>query len=118
MEIPNFVISILGWLIWNIAEAEITRRQLNDDGNPATSFSPKEYAVSHIFIWCGSFLCIFVLLWMGYRQLDINPVGSLIGVETKAWHDLYILAAGAAFDAFIFGVKKVKSFFAKKEKEL
>lgn len=114
----NFFISIIGWLVWNIAEAQIEKGDKDNDGNAATAFSYSDYAKRHTLIWAGSLLCIPVLLWIGYRQLDINPIGSLLGVETNAWHDLYILGAGAAFEAFIFAVKKIKSFFKKKEAEL
>jgi|SRR5688572_1966824 len=114
----NFFISIIGWLVWNIAEAQIEKGDKDNDNKAETAFSYKDYAKRHLLIWLGSLLCIPVLLWIGYRQLDIDPVGSLLGIETKAWHDLYILASGAAFEAFIFAVKKVKSFFKKKESEL
>lgn len=114
----NFLISLAGWFIWNIAEAEVEKREKDGDGNPNTNFSYKQYAKDHVLIWGGSFVCIFVLLWIGARRLDISPFGDLMGVDTKAWHDLYILASGAVFEAVIFGVKKVRAFFKKKEKDL
>lgn len=114
----NFLISVLGWMIWNIAEAQIEKGEKDNDQNDTTTFSYKDYAKRHVLIWAGSLLCIPVLLWIGYRQLDINPMGDLLGIEAKGWHDLYILGSGAAFEAFIFAVKKVQSYFKKKEKDL
>ncbi len=114
----NFLISVFGWAIWNLAEMYIEQNEKNSDGDASTVWNFREYAKTHWILWIGSILCIPVILWMGYRNLNINPLGSLFGAEINAWHDLYILGAGAAFEGFIFGVKKVKSFFNKKAKEL
>lgn len=114
----NFFISIIGWMIWTIAELYIEKSTKDSDGDPLTNWDFNGYAKANWPVWIGSLLCIPVLLWIGYRNLDINPVGSLLGTDVNAWHDLYILGAGAFFQAFIYAVKKVKSFFKKKEAEL
>jgi len=82
----NFLISILGWLIWNVAEAQIEKGDKDNDANELTAFSYKDYARRHALIWFGSLLCIPVLLWIGYRQLNIDPVGSLLGLEPNINH--------------------------------
>lgn len=114
----NFFISVAGWFLWNLAELYIEKSEKENDNDPSTNWEIKLYAKTHWPLWIGSLVCVPVILWMGYRNLDINPLGSIIGLEANAWHDLYILAAGAAFEAFIFGVKYVKKFFKKKESEL
>ncbi len=114
----NFLISIAGWFLWNLAEAEIERKEKYEDGDPTTNLNLGEYAKTHILLWIGSLVCVPVILWIGDRHLDINPLGSLLGAELNVWKDLYILGAGAAFEGFIFGVKKIKRILKKKEKEL
>lgn len=108
----NFMISILGWLLWNWAEFTMAKADMDDDGNPNTNLSVREYANSHYPTWIGSLLCIPLLLWIGYRNLSIDPLASIVGVESSiGWNDLYLVGAGAAWEAFIFGVKKVRKFY-------
>lgn len=114
----NFFISFAGWFLWNLAELYIEKSEKENDKDPETNWEIKAYAISHWPLWLGSLVCVPVILWMGYRNFNIDPLGSLLGTELKAWHDIYILAAGAAFEGFIYAVKKVKSFFKKKESEL
>lgn len=114
----NFFISLMGWAIWTIAELYIAKSAKDNDNDPTTSWNFKEYAKSNWPVWIGSLLCIAVVLWIGYRNLNINPIGDILGTDTKFWQDLYILGAGPLFQAFIYLVKKVKAFFRKKESEL
>lgn len=118
MELPIGIIAFFGWLVWFFAELYIEKSQKEKDDDPSTSFTLKDYASSHWPVWIGSFLCIPILLWVGARNLSIDPLGSLLGEGSVVWHDLYILGSGAAFELFCFLVKKVKKYFAKKEAEL
>lgn len=118
MELPIALIAFVGWLLWFVAELYIEKSEKENDSNDATVFTLRDYAHSHWPIWIGSFLCIPVILWMGARNLDIDPFGSLLGEGKKPWHDLYILGSGAAFELFCFGVKKIKKVVKKKESEL
>lgn len=138
----NFIITLLGWFLWNWAEFSITKEkgdgfefakrfiailggyavsddvkksvetQLSQEFNKPETF--RDYMRGHYETWVGSFVCMFVLLIIGYRQLDINPIGLLIGVETNGWNDVYLFGAGAAWDIVIFMFKRVKSLIAKK----
>ena len=110
----NFIFSIVGWVIWNIAQAEIERRTLDEDGNPDTNFSYGKYASKHLFIWIGSLLCCFFLLIVGAKQLSLDPLESLIG-HKLGWSDLYYAGAGPAFDIFIFTVTKVRKLLSEKK---
>lgn len=114
----NFFISIAGWFLWNLAELYIEKSEKENDSDPETKWEVKAYASSHWPLWIGSLVCIPVILWIGYRNLNIDPLGAMIGLESNKWNDLYILGAGAAFEFFIFGVKKIKAWFKKKEKDL
>lgn len=109
----NFIITILGWALWNLAEMQIDKDKYDKDGDDTTNFNFKSYAKGHAITWVGSFLCMFALLIIGYRQLDISPIGLMFGAETTGWNDLYLFGSGAAWDAVIFGFKKVKEKFAK-----
>lgn len=105
-------------MLWNLAELYIEKSSKETDADPNTNWNIVDYAKSHWPLWIGSLLCIPVLLWLGYRNLNIDPLGSITGVDLGIWNDLYILGAGAAFEGFVFAVKKVQSYFKKKEKEL
>lgn len=118
MELPIALIAIIGWMLWTIAELQIEKSEKENDGDDKTVFTFGDYAVKHWPLWIGSLLCIPVILWIGDRNLDINPLSSLFGEGNIAWHDLYILGSGAAFEIFIFAVKKIKKMISKKEKEL
>lgn len=106
----NFLITLVGWFLWNWAEFSITKEKDEETGKYT---SLKDYAKNHYETWIGSFVCMFALLIIGYRQLDINPIGSLIGAEGTGWNDVYLFGAGAAWDIVIFGFKKVKEKFSK-----
>lgn len=144
----NFFISILGWFLWNWAEFSVVKQEgdgseyesdilkfvnaatvLDDNtkiivsqGIKAILKSPvtlRMYAKTHYETWIGSLGCIFLLLWIGARNLSVDPLAPLFGVETKlGWNDLYLVGSGVVWDAFIFGFKKVRKFFKKKESEL
>lgn len=114
----NFIISILGWIVWNVAECELDRRSKEEDNDDKTVFTYSGYAKSHLLVWFGSLACVPIILWFGYKRFQIDPAGDLFGGGTKAWEEIYILAAGAAFEAFIFAVKKIKARFAKMGSEL
>lgn len=144
----NFFISILGWFLWNWAEFSVvkqegdgseyepglmlfikTNEELSDhhktilsEGIRMILKSPvtlRMYAKTHYETWIGSLGCIFLLLWIGYRNLSVDPLAPLFGVESKlGWNDLYLVGSGIVWDAFIFGFKKVRKFFKKKEAEL
>lgn len=105
----NFIITLIGWFLWNWAEFSITK-ETNEETGKTTPF--RDYMKSHFETWIGSFVCMFALLIIGYRQMDINPLGLLIGVEVNGWNDLYLFAAGGAWDAVIFIFKKIRNFFA------
>jgi hypothetical protein len=115
----NFFISLLGWFLWNWAELTVTKAQFDDDNDEKTKFKIREYAYTHWTIWIGSAACIFLLLWVGYKNLSIDPLAPVFGVNTKlGWNDLYLLGSGAAFDAIIYATKAIKKFFKKKEAQL
>lgn len=113
----NFFISVIGWAVWTIAEMEITRRRLDSDGNPQTNFSWYDYRKSHRFIWIGSFLCIPLLLWLGYAKMNLDPLEPITGAKV-GWHDLYYLGSGFAFEFIIFIIMFATDWLNKKKQQL
>lgn len=105
----NFMISVLGWFLWNWGELELTKRELDDDGNPNTNFGFREYKQKKWTTWVGSIAFIPVLLWVGYMGLDLKPLQSIMG-ENHGWNDLYYLGAGFAWEAFIFLIIRAHKF--------
>lgn len=113
----NFMISLLGWFLWNWAEFSITKESNDETEHGEKAFPLRAYLRTHWETWVGSFFTIFLLLWIGHRQLNLDPFEVVTGVKL-GWNDLYLLGSGAAWDAIIFILKKVKAHFRKKESEL
>lgn len=142
----NFMVTLLGWFLWNWAEYSITKQEgeggqyvqpINkiidsypfDQGQKVSMMTEitkllkapitlGQYARDHYETWVGSLACTVLLLWLGYTRLDINPFASLAGISTGGWNDIYLLGSGAVWDAIMFAFKKVRKFFKKKESEL
>jgi hypothetical protein len=106
----NFMITLVGWFLWNWAEFTITKEKgddgsiymtkilslisgttMNDIEKAALSakvlelfikpISFKDYAFTHYETWVGSGVTMIVLLWAMSRQLSLDPFASLIGVS-------------------------------------
>lgn len=92
----------------------IRKAELDEDGNPQTNFSFSEYMGIKWTYWVGSFVMIFILLWMGKIQADFSHLDPTMGQHLK-WNDLYYLAPGAGFEAFIFGVRWIRNYFKTKK---
>jgi len=107
------MISLLGCFLWNWAELTYTKKQLDEDGNPQTNFSVKEFAKIKWAYWIGSFTTIFLLLWIGATKMNLHPFEVITG-EKLSWNDSYYLLSGAVFEAIIFGVTLVNKYFKKK----
>lgn len=97
----NFMITLLGWFLWNVAELELERRSLDEDGNPQTNFSLSDFVRKKKFLWIGNLACCPLLLWIGFKGLSLDPLAPIIGAKL-GWNDLYLLGAGAAFEFIIF----------------
>jgi hypothetical protein len=110
----NFMISLLGWFVWNIAELVIRQKELEEDNDPSTNFYFGEYASKKKYTWIGSVACVPILLWIGYRQLNLDPLASIVG-HPLGWNDLYLLGSGLFFELVIFLVIYARRFFKKRE---
>lgn len=103
----NFFGTILGWLVWNLVELSLRQRELAEDGDPNTNFHLKEYAKNKYLQWITSLFVGFTLLWIGAKQLNLDPLAPLTG-HALGWSDLYYLGAGAAYELLVFLVVKIK----------
>lgn len=110
----NFFISLLGWFLWNWAEIVIREKQLREDNDPTTVFRFREYADIKKYMWIGSAACIPLLLWLGSKQLGLKPLAPLIGHDVD-WNDVYLLAAGPAFEVIIFCIGQLQRFIEKRK---
>lgn len=105
-------ITLIAWFLWNWGELTIRKSELDDDNNPNTNFSFKEYMGIKWTYWVGSFAMIFILLWMGKIKIDLSQLDGIVGKLT--WNDLYYLAPGAGFEALIFGIRWIRNYFKKR----
>jgi hypothetical protein len=108
----NFLGSILGWIVWNITELVVTQKELEEDGDPSTNLHLKEYAYKKIYYWIGSFFTCLLLLWIGAKGLNLDPLEPLTG-HKLGWSDLYYPGAGLAFEALIFLIIRIKTLIKK-----
>lgn len=109
----KFLVTLAAWFLWNWGELTIRKSELDEDNNPNTNFSFKEYMAIKWTYWVGSFVMIFILLWMGKIKIDVSQLGDIIGTDLT-WNDLYYLAPGAGFEAFIFGIRWIRNYFKKR----
>jgi hypothetical protein len=116
----NFMISVLGWFLWNWINFNIEKSELDDDGDDKTNLSLHEYKNRHWPNWIGSLMCVPLLLWVGSRQLSLDPFASVIGMPGVGlgWNDVYLIGSGALYEILIFAVKRIKKIFKKKASDL
>ena len=113
------MITFAGWLLWNWAEFSIEKEVADNDNDPNTNVTFRGHLAKKYTTIVGSAVCIPIILWIGYRQINIDPFASLIGVDAKlGWHDLYLLGSGAVWEAMIFVIKRIRAFFKKKVSQL
>lgn len=102
----NLLITVVGWLAWNVIIFRIDKDQYDDRKEP---FPLKQYALQSWDNWLTSACMIPVLLFIGHKGLGIP--GAFVGfdVDNLEWSDLYYLGAGFLTEAVIFAIKKWKA---------
>lgn len=103
MDILNVYISIWAWLAYNFIIF-----QLEKDGYDAehAKFPFATYCRETWDNWVGSGLMIPLLLWIGYRQLNIIDNPLLEHPTSIAWSDLYYLFSGVVTEVVIKRIKE------------
>lgn len=106
----NFLISIAGWLLWNAIAFRIEKDNYDDQEK---EFPLRLYVYRSWDNWITSLFMIPVLLFLGYKGLNLNPL-AVFGTEEIGWNDTYYLGAGFFTEVVMYAVKKWKK--AKQEK--
>lgn len=104
MDILNIYVSLLGWLAYNVFMFSMAKDKYD---NSNTKFPLRQYVAKVWDNWLASFIVVPILLWVGYRQLDIisNPLDE--HAARIAWNDLYYLASGFATEFIMNLIKKI-----------
>lgn len=103
--------ALIGWFLWNFAIFNLDK---NKDDEAHRKFPLAQYVSENWETWIGSlFTCVFLLLIMrlGFGVDVLNT----IGVKTLVWSDALIAASGPAWEAIMWSIKKVKTYFANKQ---
>lgn len=120
----NFMISIAGWFLWNWGEFTITKEEADNDNDPNTVVTLKDFKNKKYPTWIGSLVCVPVVLWIISKQINLDLLAPIVFFDGEGKsggfgaHDIYLLGAGAAWEAFIFIGRWVRSFFKKKAAKL
>lgn len=101
----NALISLIGWLGWNIIIFRIDKDRYDDIGN---EFPLRQYFLQSWDNWLASLIMVPVLLYVGDRGLNLP--GSVFGFDKDmAWSDIYYLGAGFFTEAIIWAIKKYQA---------
>lgn len=98
MDFLNFYVTVIAWMAFNAIKFSIIKDKLDDEGK---HFPIRQYIEKTWDNWLASALCVPLLLWIGYRQLDIitNPVAE--HTSTLKWNDIYYLFSGVISEIVI-----------------
>lgn len=95
----NAVAALVGWVAWTVIMLSLYK----DENEKTWNF--KAYFFEHWDNWFASLVCIPVLLWIGYKRLNLG----VVGIETPDWNDLYYLASGFVPEGVKMAWKKWRS---------
>lgn len=98
---PLFAV-LAGWFAWNVLMFSIEKDTFDKEKK---IFPIGEYILYTWDNWLRSLVFIPVLLFAGYKNLDLNP---LVATEV-GWNDLYFLCSGFAPELVIYAWNKWKS---------
>ena len=92
----NAMGAFVAWIAWTVIMLSLYK----DENEKTWNF--KAYVGEHWDNWAASFVCIPVLLWIGYKQLSLG----VLDLEKPDWNDLYYLASGFAPEMVKMAYKK------------
>ena len=102
-NVPNFAAAFFGWLAFNVIIFRIEKDKF-DQGD--LSFPLSKYIIKTWDNWIASLCMIPVLIFVGYKQLDL---GVLITDHNIKWSDAYYLLSGFSTELIIVSWTKWKS---------
>lgn len=83
----NFFGTVVGWIVYQLI---MWRREKNKYDVLHEEFPFMQYIKETYDDWITSAFCIPLLLWVGYRIADLNPIAE----DPLQWNDLFYLSAG------------------------
>lgn len=101
IEIYNFYIAILGWLVWNIGVFSFTKDEYDDTGKV---FPFKSYANEHWDNWLFSLVMVPVILIIGDQGFGMDAL-AVLEIKMK-WSNLYYFGSGFFAEALRFIYKR------------
>ena len=100
--IDPFWAALFAWLAFNVIMFSMKKDEADDVD---TAFNIKAYILKVWDNWLASLVCVPIVLYLGYNQLNIG----MIDAENPEWKDLYYLGAGFVPEAVITLWKKWKA---------
>lgn len=100
--IDPFFVAFWGWLAFNLIMLRITK---DSDDDKSIDFHLKEYVKKSWDNWLTSLVCVPIVLYLGYKQLNIG----LVDFDHPKIFDLYYLGAGFLPELIIVAFKKWRS---------
>jgi hypothetical protein len=102
LNIPNFAAAFFGWLAFSVIVLRIDKDKFDSEGKawPIGAYASKTWDN-----WLASFVMIPVLVWAGYKQLEL---GVLFDHGVR-WSDAYYLLSGFATELIIIAYTKWKN---------
>ena len=101
----NALISLIGWLGWNLAIFRIDKDKYDDQNQ---TFPLHQYILQSWDNWLFSLVGVPILLYIGDKGLDLP--GSIFGFDKDlAWSDIYYLGSGFFTEAIIWAIKKYQA---------
>jgi hypothetical protein len=100
----NILLSILGWLAWNVALFSLEKDEFDEQEKP---FSLKHYAALYYDNWLLSLVFVPILIIVGIRGLNLSaiPIGDFQDLQ---WHDMYYLGSGFFAELVKVTIKKLR----------
>jgi hypothetical protein len=95
----NAVAALAGWVAFTVIMLSAHK-----DENEKT-FNLKSYALEYWDNWLASLVSIPVLLWVGFKQLNLG----VVDIGATDWNDLFYLGSGFVPELVKTAWKKVKS---------
>lgn len=98
----NTVAALFAWLAFNVIVLRIEKDTFDSQNK---GFPIKEYAAKTWDNWLASLVMIPVLLYVGYKKLNLGVVGE----HSIEWSDLYYLGSGFITELVIKAYEKWKN---------
>jgi len=104
----NILLTVLGWLAWNIGLFSFEKDKADDKGEV---FDVRKYVRCYWDNWLFSAIFIPILIIVGIKQLGLEALPIDDAAHMK-WNDLYYLGAGCAAEAAKYFTQRIIKKFS------